>query len=118
MSKISQITSSEFFNGVLKSGGTAIIDLWAAWCRPCDLIPPMLKSLTTKYKGLFACYAIDAGEPRNADILIKYGVLHIPTLLLVRNGKVVDKIVGVVRESILEGKILKVFSDNEEHIGV
>lgn len=118
MSKIPEITSTEFFNGVLKSGGTAIIDLWAAWCRPCDLIPPMLKILTTKYKGLFACYAIDAAKPSNADILIEYGVLHIPTLLFCRDGKVVDKLVGAVDESVLEEKILKVFSDNEEHIEI
>ena len=118
MSKIPEITSTEFFKGVLKSGNTAIIDLWAAWCRPCDLIPPMLKSLTTKYKGLFACYAIDVGEPRNADVLIEFGILHIPTLLFVRNGKVVDKVVGTRDEGYLETKIKELLDDNKEHIGV
>jgi len=117
MSKITEITSTEFFNGVLKSGGTAIIDLWAKWCKPCDLIPPILEKLSDKHKDI-KFFKIDLGDYENADIMTRYNVLSIPTLLFVRGGELFDKVVGVKDKEYLEAKIDKLLEDDKEHIGV
>jgi len=115
MTNIPSITTSEFFNGVVRSGNNAIVDLWVDWCRPCHALEPALEKLSEEYKDRVRFYRIDLAK--NADIAMKLEVMSVPTLVFVRDGEIVEKVKGAVSEGKLRDKIEELFGE-KEHIGV
>lgn len=71
-----------------------VIDFWAEWCGPCKMIAPLVEELATEYEGKALIGKCDVDE--NNEIAVTYGIRNIPTLLFIKNGEVVDRLVGAL----------------------
>ena len=97
------VSDNEFETAVLKSNIPVLVDFWAPWCGPCKMVAPILEKLAAEYGGKVTIAKVNTDEdPRWA---MQYGVQGIPTLLFMRNGKVEDRIIGVVPAPVIKGKI-------------
>ena len=97
------ITDQNFEAEVLKSSTPVLIDFWAVWCGPCRAIAPVVEQLASEYEGKVKIGKLDVDE--NPDTAVKYGVRSIPTLLVFKNGQVVDTIIGAVQKNVIVQKI-------------
>ncbi len=80
-----------------------VVDFWATWCGPCRTIAPLLEKVAAEYDGKIIVGKINIEDSPN--VTMKFGIRNIPTLLFFKNGEIVDKHVGVIRESDLVDKI-------------
>jgi thioredoxin 1 len=92
-----EITDANFQEVVLDSKTPVLVDFWAVWCGPCRTIGPIVDDLHDELDGQAVIGKVNVDE--NSDTPVKYGVRNIPTLLVFKNGEVVDKIVGAVPKS-------------------
>jgi len=88
------VTDGDFEQKILQSDMPALVDFWAAWCGPCRTVGPIVEELASEYAGKIRVAKLDVDS--NKDTPSKYGVRGIPTLMLFKNGQVVDQIVGAV----------------------
>lgn len=93
----------ETFLKTIQDSGLVIVDCWAAWCGPCRMIAPIVEELARDYAGkmLFGKLNVDE-NPKTAE---QYGIMSIPTLLVFKAGKLVDRIVGAMPRHMLESRI-------------
>ncbi len=87
-----KVTDATFDQDVLQSSEPVVVDFWAEWCGPCRMIGPSLEDIAKEMKGKVKVAKFNIDE--NPEITIKYGVQSIPTLLLFKDGKQVDKKIG------------------------
>jgi thioredoxin 1 len=97
------VTDAEFDAKVLKSSLPVVVDFWAAWCAPCRAITPTLDRLAVEYSGRLVVAKVDVDE--NPVYAQQFGVQGIPTLLLVHQGKIANRIVGALPEARLRASI-------------
>ncbi len=99
------VTDGEFKESVLGSDVPVLVDFWAEWCGPCRAIAPIFNDLADAYAGKvkFAKINVDENQQTPAD----FGVRGIPTLILFKDGKPLDQIVGAVPKAQLEGLVKK-----------
>lgn len=90
--KTFEITEASFQADVLNSQTPVLIDIWAEWCGPCRMIAPIVDQLADEYDGTLKVGKLDADT--NQEVLMKYGVMSIPTLLLFKGGEPVVRITG------------------------
>ena len=102
MSKPIEITDSNY-EEIISSGKPVIIDFWAEWCGPCRIIAPVVEEMANDYDGKVVVGKVDVDN--NPSITAKFGVRSIPTLLIFKDGQVVDKQIGAVPKSILSKKL-------------
>ncbi|MBX7203449.1 MAG: thioredoxin [Bacteroidia bacterium] len=98
-----QITDSNFEELVLKSDKPVLVDFWAEWCGPCRVVGPIVEELSKDYEGRAVVGKVDVDN--NPNISMKYGIRNIPTLLVFKNGEIVDKQVGAVPKTVLAQKL-------------
>ncbi len=98
-----EITDATFDEVVLKSDKPVLVDFWAAWCGPCRMVGPVIEEIAKDYEGKAVVGKVDVDA--NQEFAAKYGVRNIPTVLLFKNGEVVDKQVGVAPKSTYTQKI-------------
>lgn len=96
-------TDQNFEEEVIKSDKPVLIDFWAVWCGPCKIIAPVVEELTGEYEGKIKVGKLDVDE--NQQVSIKYGVRSIPTLLIFKDGKVKDTIIGAVPKAQIVQKL-------------
>ena len=89
----------------LTSRGVVLVDFWAAWCMPCKMIAPIVNELAQEMKGVAGVGKLNVDE--NPAISQKYGVRSIPTMIVLKNGKEVERIVGVKSKAMLKKSIEK-----------
>lgn len=100
------VTDADFEQQVLKSEVPALVDFWAAWCGPCRTVGPVVEELAGEYKDKVKVAKLNVDD--NKQTPSKYGVKGIPTLMLFKDGKVVDQIVGAVPKNKIKDMLDKV----------
>ena len=99
------VSDSEFEELVLNAEAPALVDFWAPWCMPCRMIAPTLEKLAAEYDGRALIAKVNTDE--NQQWAAHYGVQGIPTLLFIKDGQVVDRVVGVTPAGQLGQKLEK-----------
>tara|TARA_B100001758_G_scaffold232549_1_gene229977 strand:+ start:1093 stop:1413 length:321 start_codon:yes stop_codon:yes gene_type:complete len=102
MGKALEITDSNF-NEIVSKNKTVLIDFWAEWCGPCRMIAPMIEELAGEYNGKAIVGKLDVDN--NQESSVKFGVRSIPTLLVFKDGELVDRHVGAVPKETLSKSI-------------
>ena len=98
-----EITDANFEEVVLQSDKPVLVDFWAALCGPCRMVGPIIDEIHWEYDGKAVVGKVDVDS--NQEFAAKYGVRNIPTVLLFKNGEVVDKQVGVAQKNVYTAKI-------------
>ena len=100
-----QVTDKTF-DQVIKAHPVVVVDFWGQWCPPCHIIAPIVEELAKDYAGKVVFGKLNVDE--NKAHAVKYGITAVPTLLLFKNGKLVDQVIGAVPRQHLEEKIRKI----------
>lgn len=103
MSKPVELTDSNFDEIIKSEDKPVLVDFWAEWCGPCKMIAPVVNELASDYEGKAVIGKVDVDA--NPSISAKYGIRSIPTLLVFKNGEIVDKQVGAVNKGVLSQKL-------------
>jgi thioredoxin 1 len=94
MAKPIETSDATFEAQVVKSTTPVVVDFWAVWCGPCRMIAPVVEELAIEYDGRVTFAKLNVDD--NPQVSMKYGIRSIPTLLVFKNGKPIDQIVGAV----------------------
>lgn len=103
--KVVQLTDDSFEGEVNQSAVPVLVDFWASWCAPCKAISPLVDQLAEEFDGKVKICKLNVDE--NPATPGQFGVRGIPTLILFKDGKVFDQVVGAVPKSQLEGLLKK-----------
>ena len=95
-----KLTSTNFENEVLKADLPIVVDFWATWCGPCKMIAPHLEELANEKEGIVKVGKVNVDE--EPELCAKFGISSIPTLILFKDGKIVNTTVGYMNKSQLE----------------
>mgnify|MGYP001473380472 FL=1 len=90
---------------VLATDKLVVVDFWAEWCGPCKMIGPIIEQIGEEYKDKVVVGKVDVDD--NDEAAAKYGIRNIPTVLFIKNGEVVDKVVGAGGKSLFTDKVEK-----------
>ncbi len=98
-----KVEASSWDKEVLQADKLVVVDFWAAWCGPCQMVAPVVEELATEYSGKVKVMKLNTDE--NPEIAGKYRIMGIPTLMFFKGGKIADQIVGAASKSQLKAKI-------------
>jgi thioredoxin 1 len=96
------INDLTFSKEVLESPLPVLVDFWAPWCAPCRMVAPVLDEIATEYQGRIKIVKVNTDE---TQVAMQYGIRSIPTMLLFKDGQVVDQIIGAVPKSMITSKL-------------
>lgn len=103
---VEHITDNDFQTKVLENKGLVLVDFWATWCGPCQMLGPVLEELSTEMADEVSIVKLNVDEnPATRD---KYSIMSIPTMIIFNNGNLVDTIVGFVGKDQIKNRILAV----------
>jgi thioredoxin 1 len=94
---VAEFTDANFEKEVLKSDQPVLVDFWAEWCGPCRMLAPTIDKLAAAYNPRVKVGKLDTES--NRDVVVKYGISAIPTVLLFKGGQVAKKFVGLRKET-------------------
>lgn len=103
MSEINIKTNENFEKEVLKSAKPVIVDFFATWCGPCQMLSPIISEIATEYENKIKVCKVNVDE--NEDLAIKYQIASIPTIMIFKNGNLVKTCVGFISKNELENII-------------
>ncbi len=103
MPEIINTTDTDFDNDINVAGKLVLVDLWAEWCGPCKMMEPVLEEIAGKMEDSLQVVKINIDQ--NQETPMKFNVMNIPTLLFLKDGKEVDRVIGVVPKKQLVKKI-------------
>jgi thioredoxin 1 len=99
-----ELTESNFDEAV-KNYPLLVVDCWAEWCAPCKMVAPVIEELAEDYQGKIAFGKLNMDY--NPSVVARYQIMSIPTLLIFKNGKLVDQKVGAMPKGVLEPELIK-----------
>jgi len=102
LSKPVEVTDATF-KRVIQSHLLVVVDCWAPWCTPCHMVAPLIEEMARDYAGRILFGKLNVDE--NPETAMQYQIMSIPTLLVFKDGKLVDRIVGAMPRQVLEPKI-------------
>jgi thioredoxin 1 len=105
---VSEVSDSSFEADVLKSDRPVLVDFWAAWCAPCRMLAPTVEAVAEKYAGSARVVKLNVDD--NPSVSQRYGIKGIPTLILFKNGREEERVVGATSEAAIS-RIL------DKHVG-
>jgi thioredoxin 1 len=103
------LTERNFDEALVANEGLMMVDFWAEWCGPCRAVAPVLEELVEASEGRVKLMKVNVDE--NPELAARYGIRSIPTILFVKEGRVVDRVVGTVSKAVLQRHI-----DSESHM--
>lgn len=98
-----KLTKDNFEQEVLKSDKTVLVDFWASWCAPCMMLSPVIAEIADTYDGKIVVGKVNVDEEQ--ELSVQYGISSIPTLLVFRNGEIVNAAVGLRSKEHIEDMI-------------
>jgi thioredoxin 1 len=98
-----ELSDANFDQEVIKSDVPVLVDFWAVWCGPCKMIAPIVEELAKEYQGKLKVGKVDVDHHR--QVASNYGIRSIPTLLIFKEGQVVEQVVGAVSKAALVDKL-------------
>lgn len=101
MSKYIELTNDNFESTVKE--GISLVDFWAPWCGPCKMLSPVIDELATDFEGKAKICKVNTDEQQ--DLAVKYGVRSIPTIVFMKDGEVVDTLIGAQSKQALSDKL-------------
>ncbi len=103
MSEMQYVTEADFQSEVLNSSEPVLVDFTATWCQPCKMLDPVVKQLAQEWQGKVKVVKLDADQ--NPNIMVQYGVMGIPTLMLFKSGEIKDRVTGYQTKDKLVGRL-------------
>lgn len=103
MAEVQYVNEADFQKEVLNEEKPVLVDFTAVWCQPCRMVDPIVKQLAADWEGKVKVVKLDADQ--NPNLLTKYGVLGIPTLMLFRGGEIKERLTGYQPKERLVGKL-------------
>jgi len=97
--------SKDTFNDMVTQEGIVLVDAWAEWCGPCRMVSPIIDELAAEYEDRVTIGKVNVDE--NDDVVSEYGIRNIPTILLFKDGQMVDKQIDTAQKNALAEKIKK-----------
>jgi len=105
--KALEVNDGNFEETILNADRPALVDFWAVWCGPCRIVGPIVEEIAEEYDGRAVVAKLDVDSSR--EVAVKYGIQAIPTLLLIKDGQVADRIVGAVDKNSIKSKLEALF---------
>ncbi|MEI7844254.1 MAG: thioredoxin [Chloroflexota bacterium] len=103
MTEVTYVTEQDFKDEVLSSSLPVLVDFTAVWCGPCKMVDPIIKQLAGDWDGKVKVVKCDADQ--NPNILMQFGIMGIPTIMLFKGGQMVERVTGYQPKDKLVGKM-------------
>lgn len=105
MSKALEVTKSSFAAEVLNSDVPVLVDFWATWCMPCQMMAPILDELSGEMEGKVKIAKLNTEDGANQDLAMEYQIQSIPNIKLFKGGKIIGEFIGLRNKETLKGEI-------------